>query len=394
MHVSKKAFIDQVCQEISFKEAHKAIREELELHIDDLVENFLEEGLSEKEALIMAVQSMGKPKEIGEELNKVHNSGIQWQVITAAGGLSLIGIISLLLLGELPYGNGIIFGIRQLISIAIGGLAMVLMYHVNYRKLIENSKQVYFLGVSLSLVTILFGNTINGHTFLQVGPISFEVAKLSNLIFLISIIGILGDVKNRNSFGLVKVSLYIVFALFCLYINSNTQIVPIMLVVYLSIITIAILNNYFSIRKKLINLIVIHGFAVFCMVMWKLNITKIGNSPANWVDYELAIIVSKFGWEFVIISSIVVIILIASMILSALKMKSNAAYYFSIAIVIYFICSFITASIINFGFLYGISSNIPFISFGATNYITDCVLIGIFLSMWRRNLIVERDKNV
>jgi|GEM_PF-3592831 len=394
MYYSKKAFIDEVCEKVSFKEAHKAIKEELELHIDDIMENYLEQGFSKKEAEIKAVQSMGNPTEIGEELNKVHSSGIQWQVVTSAGGLSLIGIISLLLLGELPYGNGIIFGIKHLISIAIGGLVIVLMYYLNYRKLIQKGKQIYLFGVLLSLITILFGNTINGHTFLQIGLISFEVEKFINLTFLVSIIGILGDTKDKNDYGLVKVILFIVGALISLYINSNTEIVPIMFVVYLSIITIAILNNYFSIRKKFTNLIVIHGFAVFSMIMWKLNITRNGNFPANWVDYELAIIASKFGWRFIIISSFVVIILIGSMILSALKMKSNVAFYFSIAIVIYFICSFIVGSIINFGFLHGISSNIPFISFGATNYITDCMLIGIFLSMWRRNLIVEMDRTI
>lgn len=97
MNYSRKDFINNICREISFKEAHKPIREELEIHIDDLIENYIEKGFEEKEALIRAIQSMGNPKEIGYNLNKVHSTRIQWQVVIATEALSFMGVIVLFL---------------------------------------------------------------------------------------------------------------------------------------------------------------------------------------------------------------------------------------------------------------------------------------------------------
>lgn len=418
MYYSKDTFLNEVCREISFKEAHNSVRKELEMHIDDMVENFIEEGFEEKEALIKAVQSMGEPKEIGANLNKVHKAHISWKVVAVVGILSFIGVIFLFIAGELPYGNGSIFAMKQLFSIGIGIITVLLMYNIDYRKLISHNRLLYFLAILLTITAVIFGTRVNNSVFLQAGIISFEVSKFYNLLFIIAIIGMLIEVRDDGVFGLMKVVVFSVIGLLCLYINSNGGFVFLMTIVYLSIITIAVLKNHFSINKKRTCLVTIYGFFAFMIAITRLlsgfelyspKIMElvhasgwIGgtsvflengflNFPNNWADYELTIIVSKLGWSFVSISAVLFMLLIVLMIFSTLELKSMAAYYLSTTIIIYLAGSCTIGIITGFGLIDGMNSSIPFISFGSTNYITDSILIGFFLSIWRRNLIVEQD---
>ncbi|WP_055666712.1 permease prefix domain 1-containing protein [Desnuesiella massiliensis] len=418
MYYSKDAFLNEVCREISFKEAHNSVRKELEMHIDDMVENFIEEGFEEKEALIKAVQSMGEPKEIGANLNKVHKAQISWKVVAVVGILSFIGVIFLFIARELPYGNGIIFAKKQLLSIGIGTVTALLMYNIDYRKLISHNRLLYFLAILLTITAVIFGTRVNNSVFLQAGIISFEVSKFYNLLFIIAIIGMLIEVRGDGAFGLIKLVVFSAIGLFCLYINSNRGFAFIMTIVYLSIITIAVLKNHFSINNRRTYLVTMYGFIVFVIAITRLlsgfeayssEVTELiyasrwtgdastflekgfSNFPNNWADYELLIIASKLGWSFASILIVLFILLIILMIFSTLELKSMAAYYLSTTIIIYLACSCTIGIITGFGLIDGINSSIPFISFGSANYITDSILIGIYLSIWRRNLIVEQD---
>ena len=49
-----------------------AISEELENHIEESKENYIRDGLEEKEAEEKAIVQMGNAEEIGKKLNKIH----------------------------------------------------------------------------------------------------------------------------------------------------------------------------------------------------------------------------------------------------------------------------------------------------------------------------------
>lgn len=73
-------FIDKVLGHVKFSYDHENIRQELQEHIEDMMDDLCGNGISEAEAVSLAVINMGNPDDIGKELNKVHNPvlGFVW----------------------------------------------------------------------------------------------------------------------------------------------------------------------------------------------------------------------------------------------------------------------------------------------------------------------------
>ena len=67
-----KTYLNNVCKEIKYEPAKKAISEELELHIKEVKENYINDGIDEKLAEEKAVNQMGSAEEVGKSLNKIH----------------------------------------------------------------------------------------------------------------------------------------------------------------------------------------------------------------------------------------------------------------------------------------------------------------------------------
>ena len=74
--MNTKEFLDDVCNEVKYKPASNAISHELEGHIEDLKNDNLCEGYTDKEAEEKAVEQMGDAKEIGKRLNKLFDKGL------------------------------------------------------------------------------------------------------------------------------------------------------------------------------------------------------------------------------------------------------------------------------------------------------------------------------
>ncbi len=95
-------FIKKVLGHVKFIFDHEAIREELEEHMEDMAEEFKEEGMDAKEAMAAVVLHMGDPDEIGEQLNKAHKPllGTVWLLSkTAAIIMIVITCLSLVMSG-------------------------------------------------------------------------------------------------------------------------------------------------------------------------------------------------------------------------------------------------------------------------------------------------------
>lgn len=77
MH-SRDEFLDEVLSEVKFKMDHKAIKRELNDHLDEKVEYLVSRGESLESAQESAIESMGDAYEIGSELNLVHKPFWGW----------------------------------------------------------------------------------------------------------------------------------------------------------------------------------------------------------------------------------------------------------------------------------------------------------------------------
>ena len=75
MEGKKEKFLVQVLNEVKFGYDQPEIKAELEEHIYERSQWFLEKGMRAEDAEDEAVRRMGDPKKLGKQLNKNHN---QW----------------------------------------------------------------------------------------------------------------------------------------------------------------------------------------------------------------------------------------------------------------------------------------------------------------------------
>ena len=68
-----ESFLNEVTDQIAFKPIRASIRQELEEHLLDRIEEYEEQGISQEEAKKKAVQEMGDAVRIGSELNEIHS---------------------------------------------------------------------------------------------------------------------------------------------------------------------------------------------------------------------------------------------------------------------------------------------------------------------------------
>lgn len=97
--LNKEKFLEEVVSHVNFKYDRYDIKRELESHILDKMEQYVEQGLDRDKAEELSVNDMGDAKEIGKELNRQHNPIIGWLWLISNVLLILSVIISIFYTG-------------------------------------------------------------------------------------------------------------------------------------------------------------------------------------------------------------------------------------------------------------------------------------------------------
>ena len=88
-----KDFLNSVCEQIRYKPIRESISEELKNHIEEIKENYMQEGLQEELAEGEAIKQMGDSVEIGKKLNKIHRPKLDWKLVLIIGVLICFGFL-------------------------------------------------------------------------------------------------------------------------------------------------------------------------------------------------------------------------------------------------------------------------------------------------------------
>ncbi|WP_130862929.1 permease prefix domain 1-containing protein [Bacilliculturomica massiliensis] len=97
-------FLSQVLSCVRFRYDHAVIRQELLDHIEDRKDNYMEEGVKDGEAEILAVSCMGDARELGEALNREHSPLLGW-IWRISGWAASICVFLAVVLTILPLGH-------------------------------------------------------------------------------------------------------------------------------------------------------------------------------------------------------------------------------------------------------------------------------------------------
>lgn len=133
-------YLQTVLEQIRCKKAHELIRQEMEVHLEEQICDYMAEGMTREEATEAAVKDMGDPVETGVELDRIHRPRIEWQLVILVGIIAVFGtVLQYFLLRNVSVTEG--FGMADFHEVTIqssiwytglGFLAMILVYRLDY----------------------------------------------------------------------------------------------------------------------------------------------------------------------------------------------------------------------------------------------------------------------
>lgn len=443
MNIRKEidGYLDKVCSKVKFAKAHKGLKLELRSHIEDQARKYRLDGMAEDESFIKAIEEMGDPYSVGEELNSIHKPQIDWITIGLIGVLMLFGIYVLVSLrNQYILGNYYMkIGYSQLIYMVIGILFMTILYFFDYTRLEKYSYLIYSLGL-LMTPFILMG-PFHHHRFLLGFNLSIIMPFLASVLFIIGFSGIIERNKKSSIKGLIENIILALIPIF-LYMRGTKTIIYLSLgIIFSWLIIRSIYKGYYEgVKKKewfalgvilsfggiytwiksyhlryLIGLRIPRFFTryddplgfgyQYVIIKDQLSRARLFGSnaiggnmdifdrlPDLKSDGILTYIITSLGWIPGIVLIGVSIFMIVRLIKMASKIKNRFGYNIWTSITMFLSMQFVILILSNLGvgpIIY--SYGLPFVSISGTASAGNMILVGLLLSIWRSNNVEVQD---
>jgi cell division protein FtsW (lipid II flippase) len=416
-------FLSRVCSQVKFRDIHQDLKLELEAHIQEIAEDYLVQGLPEKEAVDKAIVQMGDADLIGKQLNKVHKPKPDWAVLLFSFLFINIGLLAFYFIQRQGLITYDIFEKSLLFSV-IGFISIVGLYFFDYRKLERYSKHIY-LGTILILIYTIFGGiqANGGRCWLQLGPFTVNFVAVSPLLFVIALAGIFNKWDWSNTAKLVQGMVLLAFPLILIIAAPSLSTGVIFCVACLALIIVsgAKLKEIFLMSASFIAILALpiltQPYRVSRIVAFlnpegdpsgsgylNIQLSKIiSNSglfgqgltfeprilPDLHTDFIFTFITYTFGWiaSIVLISFVAIFLVRISLIVKQVKV-SYAKLLISGFVAILAV-QFLWNIFMNLGLAPISGVGLPFISYGGSQLIINAATVGIISSIYRRKNISQ-----
>lgn len=202
--MSVEEYLKTVTEQIRCKQAREAVREEMEGHLEDQMEECIKDGMSREAAEKFAVEQMGDPVEVGISLDRVHKPKVAWSMIVLIAFLSVLGM-GVQYFISIQCENVQSFSLTsQLTYMAVGFVVLAIMYYLDYSIFGAYGKYmaIIFLGY-MFLQVFFFGRTVNGATVFSGGMRSFSLRVLM-MCFIPLYAGVLYSYRGEGKKGILK----------------------------------------------------------------------------------------------------------------------------------------------------------------------------------------------
>lgn len=426
----REEYLDGVCREVRFRAAHKYLRRELSAHIDDKKAALEAGGITDAEA--EAVRAMGNPAETGRALNAIHRPRAEWGVIVCVLALTVMGVAALYVgssYGPFDDPSRIFWDNFSWRPLALSLAAMLFIMLIDYTWLAK--LRYTFFGVGLAYLIIYIAYSLidphgYGYPWLGYGWLGPTAAIIiPTVLFILSITGFLQRHSRWRAGDIALLAIMLIASIFALRLMSALY-AMLLSAVYCAITVTALASGSLS-RKRLWLSITISVvlFAFIFLVSRELlpgnayaglensgntfqvqrmlkGAQLIGPSPifiqhgsgplsASTTGSILAAAIGAYGWLFGIVIIGVFGTLLTLMIIRSMKVAHLYGRLLAVGICTYFATRYILFVMINLGLFGNLSVHLPFVSFGTFNLLTDSLLTGVFLSVWRRSSFMPRD---
>lgn len=418
MNKKGERFLTEVTNHIKSKEAKDLVATELNFHLKQAKNMWIDKGLSEEVAEDKAVEQMGSPIKLGQELNKLHKPKVDWFLIgllVAAMGLGFLPVIAF------GYMNDLLMD--KVIFVVLGIATALGMMLINYRKLERLGWLFYTIGVLILLMLYCFLNAgMLGEPIIKVGPIAIDRLMAVPFFFLAW-----ASFFNNSRIKVMHLVALYLFSLYLFLIGAAFSVIFIYitmvfvmlwwsklgkkkaLIITIVPICLLIIGAYFSWHTvKGVYLDRFLGYlnperdaqgAGFMYIRLKEVMSSAGwfgtygdmkFIPAPDTDFVFASLTYYYGYWLALILVFVLSLFVARLIVISYKINDRYGKLLLVGGLTLFVFQFIY----NVGMILGLlplaAISLPFISYGLTPTVFHALIMGIVLSVYRRKDIPAR----
>jgi len=373
-------YLNEICSHIKCRAVHQEIQEEMRSHIEELSEEYIEQGYDREKAVECAITAMGNSEEIGQRLNQLHKPQTEWALIGIVSAIALIGGMVLYTGTQVDTLQVVQF--ERYIMYALAGAAMMVgLYFFDYTKLAALSKPLYITAILLSVLSKIKGINVDGMNYISLNSLTIS-SEYITFIFLISFAGIAEESHKRKE--RIKFSAFVIFSIALIMIIAGVS-QAILLTTGCAVLYLSVKSKGNRIRKPSKGMTVCALGIIFILVYKLTHISFETINYASTTDYVFLNLVSSLGMAAGIVFLILTVAFIARMFQTIHKIKNSYGYYLSMVSGTALAAQFGIHILMNLNLLPAMNINLPFVSYGGTGYITSMALVGIILSVWRRN---------
>ncbi|MCU5603437.1 FtsW/RodA/SpoVE family cell cycle protein [Bacillus cereus] len=412
MNQKGERFLKEVTNHIKSKEAKDLVATELDFHLKQTKNMWIEKGLSEEVAEDKAVEQMGSPIKLGQELNKLHKPKVDWFLIgllVAAMGLGFLPVIAL--------GHADLL-MNKVIFVILGVTTAIGMMLFDYRKLERLGWLFYTIGVLILLMIKCFPTaSLNGEPLLKIGSVIIDCLMTIPFFFL-------GWASFFNNSRLKFIHLLMLY-LFSLYLFLTTST---LLPLFIYITMVFVMLWWSKLGKKtawLITILPIVPLIIRDLLSWsavkKYRMARIlgmlnpehdlwylrlkeAMSSAGWfgtyeniksiraahTDFVFASLTYYYGYVLALVLVVILSLFAVRIMNIAYKINDGYGKLLLVGGVTLFVIHFICNVGMTLGILPRVSISLPFISYGLIPTLFHAFIMGIVLSVYRRKDIPFR----
>jgi cell division protein FtsW (lipid II flippase) len=256
-------YLNNLLDQIRCKKAHAAIREELESHISDQIEDNMKAGMTREEAEKAAVCDMGDPVTTGISLDQIHRPKMARQMIVLMAVIMFAGVL-------IHWMMGAPVACMQTIS---GFCLMFFICHLDYTRIAAIAKVIAAGIILVGIYALFFGVRFGGNIFVA-SLLWFRISMFSFLMLYVPVYGaILYSYYGEGYKGLVKAALWAVPPLFIALMMPSLTLFLILSVCMISLLVLAVVKKWFQVKQKR----VVIGAAILVLAIT--GILQIANAP-------------------------------------------------------------------------------------------------------------------
>ncbi|QIE35776.1 FtsW/RodA/SpoVE family cell cycle protein [Bacillus tropicus] len=403
MNKKGEHFLKEVTNHIKSKEAKDLVATELDFHLKQTKDMWIGKGLSEEVAEDKAVEQMGSPIKLGQELNKLHKPKVDWFLIgllVAAMGLGFLPVIT--------FGHADLF-MNKVIFVILGVATAIGMMLLDYRKLERLGWLFYTIGILILLMIKYFPTAfLIGEPLIKIGFITIDCLMTIPFFFLAW-----ASFFNNSRLKFIHLLMLYVFSLYLFSTMVPTFIYITMvfvmlwwsklgkktawLITILPILPFVIRDLFSWSAVKEYRMSRILGFLNPAHDQWYLRLKEAMSSagwfgtygniksiPATHTDFVFASLTYYYGYVLTLILVVILSLFAVRIMNIAYKINDGYGKLLLVGGVTLFVFHFIYNVGMILGLLPRASISLPFISYGLIPTLFHAFIMGIVLSVYRR----------